>query len=148
MTLRVMVLGLILLAPQVAAMGEIAGVQAPARRCLHGDNESAAERERREDALAAMRMIDRVVSTFGGARASSPSWEEVAASSAVRRLRAQGGLADRIRWGTAEPLPGWGIAWVTSRTKSRFALTDMRDACGFTYSSEDPDVITGRTQLL
>ena len=70
----------------------------PDRRCLHGSQETVAERRRRE-------------------------------------------LAIRIRWGTNEPLPGWGIAWVTSQTRSRFAVIDLRDPCGFTYSSEDPEVL-------
>lgn len=120
------------------------------RRCLHGDSETTEQRERRQDALAAMRLFDRVIRTFGGARTQSPSWEEVSSASLVRRLVSQGdALAMRIRWGTSEPLPGWGIAWVTSRTRSRFALTDLRDACAFTYSSEDPDVIPrSGTQLL
>jgi hypothetical protein len=122
----------------------------PDRRCLHGTDERPEERERREEALAAMRLFDRVIGTFPGARTQSPSWEEVSQSSTVRRLRAAGDpLAARIRWGTNEPLPGWGLAWITSLPRSRFALTDLRDPCGFSYSSEDPDVIAPtRLQLL
>ena len=114
------------------------------RNCLHGEAETSEQRERREEALAAMRLFDRVVRTFSGARSQSPSWQEVSNASLVRRLIAQGDdLASRIRWGSNEPLPGWGLAWVVSTTgnRSRFELTDLRDACAFTYSSEDPDVI-------
>lgn len=114
----------------------------PDRRCLHGTRETVAERRRRDDALAAMRLIDGVLQSFPAGRRESPRWEEVAESTAVQRLRSQGNdLAIRIRWGTNEPLPGWGMAWVTSQTRSRFALIDLRDPCAFTYSSEDPEVL-------
>lgn len=114
----------------------------PDRRCLHGSRETVAETRRREDALAAMRLIDGVLQSFPTGRRESPRWEEVAESAAVKRLRSQGNdLAFRIQWGTNEPLPGWGIAWVTSQTRSRFALIDLRDPCGFSYSSEDPEVL-------
>ena len=114
----------------------------PDRRCLHGSQETVAERRRRDDALAAMRLIDGVLQTFPTGRRESPRWEEVAESTAVTRLRSQGNdLASRIQWGTNEPLPGWGIAWVTSQTRSRFALIDLRDPCGFVYSSQDPEVL-------
>ena len=133
-----------------SAQGRVPPFGPEVRRCLHAENETEAERLRRQDALAAMRLFDRVIRTFGGARTQSPSWDEVSMSSVVRRLRTDGDdLAAKIRWGTNEPLPDWGLAWVTSRSHSRFALTDLRDPCGFTYSSEDPDVLPPtRTQLL
>jgi hypothetical protein len=112
--------------------------------------ETAIEGARRDEALAAMRMFDLIVRTFPTARTQSPSWEEVSESAAVRRLRAQGQeLALKIRWGTTEPLPGWGIAWITGLTRSRYALIDLRDPCAFSYSSEDPEVLeSGRYRTL
>lgn len=114
----------------------------PAPSCLHGNSETAVERQRREEALAAMRLIDGILWTPPILRQESPRWEEVSESAAVTRLRAQGHKgALRIRWGTGEPLPGWGLAWVTGRTGSRFALIDLHDPCAFTYSSANPDVL-------
>ncbi len=115
------------------------------RACLHGDGETAAETTRRTEALAAMRMIDEVLGSFPGLRSEAPGWQELVQSTGVKRLQGQpgavGDLARKIRWGSSEPLPGWGIAYVPGRIDARYALTDLRDPCGFTYSSGDPDVI-------
>jgi hypothetical protein len=74
-----------------------------------------------------------------------PTWEALATSPAVNQLintpGARGDLARQIQWGADEPLPGWGISYVTSRVDVRYALTDLRDPCAFTYSSMDPAVI-------
>ena len=117
------------------------------RTCLHGENESAAEAARRIEALAAMRLIDYVVE----ARApltGFPEWEELSTSPVVASLQGGGGpggaLARKLAWGSPQPLPGWGIAYVATRTDVRFSLTDLRDPCGFTYTSMDPEVITRR----
>ena len=118
----------------------------PSRVCLHDENETPAEGARRAEALAAMRMILYVVADRDWLN-RYPRWEDLAASPPVVRLRANSGpageLARKIAWGTPEPLPGWGIAYVASRYDVRFSLTDLRDPCGFTYSSVDPNV-TGR----
>jgi hypothetical protein len=115
------------------------------RACLHGADETPVEAGRRTEALAAMRMIEDVLSSFPGLRAQGPAWDELARSSGLERRRNMSGpvgdLARKIRWGASEPLPGWGIAYVPGRGSVRYALTDLRDPCGFTYSSEDPDVI-------
>jgi hypothetical protein len=117
--------------------------------CLHNENETAAERARREEALMAMWMIDGILRTFPSLRLPPPSWEDVSESSAVRRLRSQGNeLAWKIRWGAREPLPGWRIEWGTGRNVA-FALIDVRDPCGFAYSSDDEKVgLRYRLQLL
>jgi hypothetical protein len=63
----------------------------------------------------------------------------------LAQLRGMGGplgeLARRIRWGEAEPLPGWEIHYVSGATGFAFSLTDTRDPCRFTYSSNDTGVI-------
>lgn len=120
----------------------------PGRPCLHDSSETAVEAQRRAEALIAMRLIASVVA---GAAAGSPrlgvfpAWDALANLAAVAALRNGSGpaadLARRMDWGGAEPLPGWGIAYVATRTDVRFAMTDLRDPCGFSYSSTDPHVI-------
>ncbi len=120
----------------------------PGRACLHDTNETAVEAQRRTEALVAMRLISSIVAdaAVGAPRLGSfPAWDALAGLPAVAVLRNGSGpaaeVARRIDWGGAEPLPGWGIAYVTTRTDVRFALTDLRDPCGFSYSSTDPQVI-------
>jgi len=106
----------------------------PPRVCLHEGRETPGERARREDALDAMNVIERALGMLQGA---APTWEALAASPVIATLQRQGDpLANRIQWGSSEPLPGWGIAWVTVDGEARYALVDMRDPCGFAVSSE------------
>jgi hypothetical protein len=114
-------------------------------RCLHDERtESAAEKARREEAVAAMRMIDYVLV----GRALRPmQWRDVAREARVDSLRARpdavGDLARKILWGFDEPLPGWRIAWAWMGHRALYSLTDQRDPCEFRLSSDDPDVIPG-----
>lgn len=121
-------------------------------RCLHGDDETPAEYLRRNDAFAAMHMIDRVLTMASGPGRRSPSWEQLAASGAVTALRGMpgpaGDLARRFGWGESEPLPGWMILYLPRRAGVRFALRDALDPCGFTYTSEDPRVLPRGFKIL
>src|SRR5690606_150481 len=113
---------------------------------LHDTGETAAEAQRRTEALAAMRLIARAVvdATRTSRPVRFPFWEDLAASPAVEALKQGSGapaeLARKMAWGTPEPLPGWRLTYVTTLVEVRFALTDERDPCGFTYSSTDPQV--------
>jgi hypothetical protein len=109
--------------------------------CLHGRDETDSERQRRVDAFLAMHLIasllERVpVSIFG-----YPDWQTLARSKAVNDLQTGAGpsaeLAQKIQWGDPEPLPGWDLAYARSQLWVRFALTDSRDPCGFSYDSDD-----------
>ena len=123
------------------------GQQSRQRNCLHGDTETEMEYQRRSDALDAMRMIDFVISwTIRRPHVRMPTWDDLATSPVVASLRGMRGLesdnlARKIAWGESTPLPGWSIDYVATATDVRFALTDLRDPCGFTYSSQDPNVI-------
>jgi hypothetical protein len=102
--------------------------------------------ERREEALVAVRLIDRALMRVGSARLTPyPTWEELANSAGLATLRGMGGemgtVARKMRWGTARPLPGWVIHYVASRDAYAFSLTDTLDTCGFTYSSSDTGVV-------
>jgi hypothetical protein len=133
-----------------------AGAQAPGRvapqveRCLHDRSESAAEKARREEAMAAMRMIDYVIEQSISVRVPrAMDWDELARSPHVGTLRlrkdAVGDLARKIAWGLDEPLPGWQISWLAA-PRPAYTLTDTHDACAFKLSSDDPTVVpnTGR----
>jgi hypothetical protein len=117
----------------------------PRPYCLHGQNETAAEQERRLEALAAVRLmygvLDRVPATARG----YPDWETLARSKVVADLKNAGGavgeLANKTQWGSREPLPGWSLRYQVGLASVAFALADLRDPCGFTISSNDPDVV-------
>jgi hypothetical protein len=74
-----------------------------------------------------------------------PSWADLATSGSVGMWRSDGGpagdLARKIRWGDDEPLPGWEIHWIANEEGYAFTLTDLRDRCGFSYSSDERGVI-------
>lgn len=123
--------------------------------CLHGPNETEPERERRLEAFNAMHLIYSVlekVPTHPTGR-GYPDWQTLARTSAVAALKKRGGttgeLANKIQWGTAEPLPGWRIRYLYGMSVE-YALTDVTDECRFTLSSNDPRVIppTARTMPL
>jgi hypothetical protein len=102
---------------------------------------------RRDEALVAVRLIARALMRVGATRmAPYPRWEELAGSSAVAALRGMGGpageVARKIRWGAAEPLPGWQIHFVTSGDSYALSLTDTLESCGFSYYSNDTGVIS------
>jgi hypothetical protein len=122
---------------------------AQAQACLHTGLESPAEIRRRDDALAAARLINNAmrhaVRRLPNQRAEYQTWEELGASPAIATLRGMGGpmgeLARRIQWGSSEPLPGWRIRHVTGGNAYAFSLTDTRDPCSFTYSSDETGTI-------
>ena len=120
--------------------------QAQARQCLHSGLELPAERARREEALAAMRLINSLAANRIPVQGRTYlSWDEIGRSEALASLRGIGGpmgdLARKIQWGSDEPLPGWRIHYVAAAAGYAFSLTDVRDACAFTYSSNDTGAI-------
>ncbi len=142
------------LLPQLDLPGPRLAPQVPGRPCLHDTAETPAEAARRLDALRAMRLIATVVSSAAGRDrfARFTSWAALASSPAVESLRQGAGpaaeLANRIAWGSAEPLPGWRLAYATTIAEVRYALTDERDPCGFTYRSTDPQVVPPTARVL
>jgi hypothetical protein len=109
--------------------------------CLHGADETPAERVRRREAFEAVRMIYGLLERVPVNPRGYPDWGTLARSKAVADLKNTNSLAKKLQWGTSEPLPGWRITYETGATFARFALTDATDPCGFTYSSDDPDVM-------
>jgi hypothetical protein len=125
-----------------------APANAQVQACLHRGLESPVEVRRRDEALDAARMINAVLGRsvrLPSQPTRYQSWEELAASPAVGTLRGMGGpmgeLARKIQWGSGEPLPGWRIHHVTGEESYAFSLTDVRDPCGFTYTSDESGVV-------
>jgi hypothetical protein len=147
-----LILSLTLLTLHVAAQEPKPGTVAPQiEMCLHDNTETPAQKARREEALAAMRMIDYAVRKTPVTRPSRMTWERLAGAPVVRELKAMegrvGDLARTLAWGEREPLPGWRVAWLQASPTLQaprsvlFSLTDTRDPCAFKYRSDDPDVI-------
>ena len=107
---------------------------------------------RRDEALKAVKMIVAAVRAQRAPRLPSmpprspvPTWESLGNSPAIGTWMTDGGpmgeLARKIRWGSNEPLPGWRMHWVSTEDSYAFALTDMRDNCGYSYSADEREVI-------
>lgn len=142
--LATLTLGAALLGAQVPVPPRT--VEPPLEKCLHAaSTETPAERERRVDAVAAMRMIGWVLHQDGSRVPQSRSWSAMRESSSVTQLKSRddrvGDLAKRLAWGTGEPLPGWRMHWASSPMRTAYSLTDTRDPCALTLRSTDPDVI-------
>ncbi len=120
--------------------------------CLHGVNERPQEEERREEALAAMRLIYQLLARVPASPLGYPDWETLARSKAVADLKnvpgPTGELAGKIQWGSTEPLPGWTIVYKVGVATVAFAMRDLRDLCEFTYSSTDPEVVAGSAKIV
>jgi hypothetical protein len=44
-------------------------------------------------------------------------------------------------WGSDEPLPAWRIHFVAQARSYGFRLTDLRDPCSLSYSSDETGII-------
>ena len=114
-------------------------------RCLHNGAESRTDARRRQEALGAAHLINRVLLRVPASRAPYPTWEDLANSSVVDSYRGMSGtvgdLARKMEWGMSEPLPGWTIHYVAEKDAYTFTLTDSRDPCQFTYTSNDTGTI-------
>ena len=111
--------------------------------------------QRRAEALRAVRMFNSAATAERSSpliprlprrtQPPYPSWSDLATSGMVGTWRADGGptgdLARKIHWGEDEPLPGWQIHWIANDEGYAFTLTDMRDRCGFSYSSDERGVV-------
>jgi hypothetical protein len=117
-------------------------IQTP--RCLHGQNEMQVQAQRRNEALDAADLINRVIDRRPR-QAAYPSWDELAKSPALSAILgiagARGDLARKMEWGSEEPLPGWRIHYVAAQDGYAFSLTDVRDPCQLTFASNDTGVI-------
>jgi len=68
-------------------------------------------------------------------------WDVLGGSTTIAMWKTDGGpsgeLARKVRWGSSEPLPAWRIHWLNDDDQYAFTLTDMCDANGFAYVSDE-----------
>jgi hypothetical protein len=138
--------GLVLAAVALWATPSFA--QSRLSRCLHAENESEMQAQRRIEALDASDLIIKILDRQPRSQ-RYPTWEALAKSPRVATLRGMAGkagdLVRKIAWGADEPLPGWRIHYVAAQDGYAFSLTDIRDSCQFTLASNDTGlVIEGR----
>jgi hypothetical protein len=117
-------------------------------RCLHGENETNVQTQRRLEALDVADLINRLIERRPR-NSAFPSWDALGMSPMVNSYRGMAGprgdLARKIAWGSDEPLPGWQIHYVAAQDGYAFSLADLRDPCGLTFASNDTGmVIEGR----
>jgi hypothetical protein len=96
--------------------------QAPSRACLHGENESPEQRQRRFQAIGLVRAIN-------GAQ-YNVAWQKTGRFQPVANL----GLT------TATPA-GFDVQLSTDGTTYAFAVKDTQDPCLFAFFSDDKGVI-------
>jgi len=125
-----------------SAGAQVSPRSGPSVACGHGQAESAMERERREEALSALRLTARAVDmAMGpGRTASYPRWDDVALAGA-RLARMDGGsmgrLARQMAWTSAELLPGWSRHYVADQGGYSLELRDRRDPCGWSFVTDE-----------
>src|SRR5258706_5410168 len=123
--------------------GVIAGVclsltpaAAAAQTCLHDRSESQAEKQRRTDALIAMRLINEAENGRSRPRMYVPLAELGMSLAPARSDNGPlGRVARALQLGSREILPGWLAEFVVTDAAYALHLRDSRDACGLTYVS-------------
>jgi len=96
--------------------------QQPQRACLHGDNESPAQRERRVRAIALVRAIN--TAQYNDAMPKTGKFQPIA------------------NLGLTTPTPeGFDVQLSTDGTTYAFAVKDTTDPCLFAYFSDTKGVI-------
>jgi hypothetical protein len=115
----------------------------PRPRCLHGESETDMQAQRRIDALDAADLINRLLEVWP--RGGYPTWDSFGDSPRVDAYRGMAGkradLVRKIAWGSDEPLPGWRIHYVATEDSYAFSLTDSRDPCQLTFTSNEGGVV-------
>jgi hypothetical protein len=128
----------------VTAMAVLMGVPqlGAAQTCLHRNNETSAERQRRLDALTAVRSINFAEHS---ARRAGAYRRLTELSPFLAAHRSDGGrlgdVARRLRLDQDEVLPGWEAHLLLDTDTYILTLRDMNDPCGFTYTTDESDVI-------
>jgi hypothetical protein len=134
--------GLLLALVGLSMLPAMAQTRGP--RCLHGENETDVQGQRRIEALDAADLINRLIDRRPR-NSEYPTWEQLGKSPMVASYRGiagqRGDLARKMQWGADQPLPGWRIHYVAAPDGYAFSLTDLRDPCGLTFASNDSGML-------
>jgi hypothetical protein len=121
----------------------VVAIPAFAQQCLHGPDESPAEKTRRQQALGAARAVNTLQANQPGARTKT-----FVDQSALAELAAQNpALAQRSAAAKydfkpdSEILPGWQLTLSRTDAGYWFMIKDTTDACGFAYVSNQAGII-------
>ena len=113
-------------------------------RCLHAENETEVQQQRRIEALNAADLINRMLDRRPR-NSEYPTWDEFGKSPMVASYLGMAGprgdLARKIQWGAEQPLPGWEIHYIAAQDGYAFSLTDVRDPCSLTFASNDTGML-------
>jgi hypothetical protein len=116
----------------------IAAAGAEAQQCLHADNDNIAQKERRSDAVAAMRTLNTAEAMSHASGKRFVNFSELAESQVWATLNRSGKLSGIP--GT-ELLPGFELQLTTDGSKYSISLKDKTDPCGFTLYTSDAGII-------
>jgi hypothetical protein len=111
---------------------------AHAQQCLHADNDNVAQRQRRSDAVAAMRTLNTVEAMNYSTAKKFVDFAELVASPAWANLNRSGRLSSVP--GT-DLLPGFELQLTTDGNKYSISFMDKTDSCGFTLYTNDAGII-------
>jgi len=129
-----------------AALLAVAVVATPSpgfsQGCLHRGGETASERQRRGDALAAIHFINSAESAAHRSGAYRPLSE---LSAFLAPHRSDGGrlgdIARQMRFDSDEVLPGWTVQLVADDDAYLVMMRDKTDPCGYGYASADDGIV-------
>ena len=129
-----------------AALLTVAVLAAPSagfsQGCLHRGGETASERQRRGDALAAIHFINSAESAARRTGAYRPLSE---LSTFLAPHRSDGGrlgeIARQMRFDNDEVLPGWTVQLVADTDAYLVMMRDKMDPCGYGYASADDGIV-------
>ncbi|MGH9812538.1 MAG: hypothetical protein ACRD4T_05320 [Candidatus Acidiferrales bacterium] len=127
----------------ILAVG-LAAVSAQAQQCLHGDNETAVEKERRILALNAVRFINTAEMNHFRQFGKYAAWKGLASSPATEEVRGwYKSEAIKAIDLSAESriLPGLTLRLTTNGEKYSLLLRDESDPCKFSFYTDQEGVI-------
>jgi len=111
---------------------------AQAQQCLHDKNETEQQKQRRFDAVNAVRRINTAeFSNMPDARKFVP-FTELTKSASWKKLNNE---APKLTDGAIGILPGFELRLSTDGTSYSLSLTDKSDPCMFTLYSNDAGII-------
>jgi hypothetical protein len=116
---------------------------AQAQQCLHGENETAAERNRIAQAIYAIRMINSAESNHKSTAGQFANLSELATSPVMTEFRDQNAGTFRGVWldATREALPGFELRLLSDGMSYVVVIRDQTDPCRLTLVSDNDGVM-------